>query len=72
MAASQESKEEISRQIDAKTTSIQSSLSEIETVMSKQADQVEGMEGRISANEDNIKDATKHTGKLEKEVQEPA
>ena len=69
MAAIQESKEEISRQIDAKTTSIQSSLSKIETLMSTPADQVEEMEGCISANEDNMKDATMQIGKLEKEVQ---
>ena len=68
MAAIQERKEEISRQIDAKTTSIQSSLSKIEMAMSTLADQVEEMEGHISANEDNIKDATTHIGKLE-EVQ---
>ena len=69
IVAIQESKEEISRQIDVKTVSRQSSLSKIETVMSTLADQVEEMAGRISANEDNIKDATMHIGKLEKEVQ---
>ncbi|KAL7371477.1 hypothetical protein ABVT39_027677 [Epinephelus coioides] len=68
MIAIQESKEELSKQIDTKTTTIQSLLTKIDAALSTLADQVEEMEGRISANKDNIKDATTHVEKLEKEV----
>ena len=68
LSAIRESKEELSTQMNIKTTTIRSSLTKVETALSTLADQVEEMEGRISANEDNIRDATTHVEKLEKEV----
>lgn len=63
MSAIWESNEEISGQLDTKSTSIQSSPSKFETALSTLADQVEKSEGLVSAIEDNIKDTTsRNTG----------
>ena len=57
MKAIKESKEDLSKQIDAKTISIQNTLTKIETSLSTLSEQVEEIEGRIAANEDNMSNA---------------
>ena len=68
MMAVRESKEDLSKQIDAKTTNIQNTLLKIETSLSTLSEQVEEMEGRIAANEDIVSDALKRLNKSEKEL----
>ena len=66
--AIRESKDDLSWQIDAKTTNIQNTLMIIETSLSTLSEQVEEMEGRVAANEDNVSDALKRLNKTEKEL----
>ena len=68
MKAIRESKEELFGHINEKTGNIQQSLTKIEQLLSTLADQVQEMEIRIEANEDNLTDARTRIGKMEKEI----
>uniref|UniRef100_A0A667X2L4 L1 transposable element RRM domain-containing protein n=1 Tax=Myripristis murdjan TaxID=586833 RepID=A0A667X2L4_9TELE len=54
--------------MDKKTADIQTSLSKIETSLSTLSEQVQELETRVGANEDNINEYCSRTEKLEKQV----
>uniref|UniRef100_A0A087X5T4 L1 transposable element RRM domain-containing protein n=1 Tax=Poecilia formosa TaxID=48698 RepID=A0A087X5T4_POEFO len=68
MKAIRESKEELTGHINQKTEHIQQSLTKIEQSLSTLAEQVQEMETRIGANEDNLSDAQARILKMEKEI----
>uniref|UniRef100_A0A3Q2D0X9 L1 transposable element RRM domain-containing protein n=1 Tax=Cyprinodon variegatus TaxID=28743 RepID=A0A3Q2D0X9_CYPVA len=68
MKAIRESKEELTGHINQKTNHIQHSLTKIEQSMSTLAEQVQEMETRIGANEDNLSNAQARILKMEKEI----
>uniref|UniRef100_A0A3B3TI85 L1 transposable element RRM domain-containing protein n=1 Tax=Poecilia latipinna TaxID=48699 RepID=A0A3B3TI85_9TELE len=64
MKAIRESKEELTGHINQKTEHIQQSLTKIEQSLSTLAEQVQEMETRIGANEDNLSDARRSNVKI--------
>ncbi|KAI4871494.1 hypothetical protein NFI96_028842, partial [Prochilodus magdalenae] len=68
MKAIRDSKEELTGHIDKKTDDIQQSLTKIEQSLLRLAEQVQEMEIRIEANEDNLTDARTRIGQMEKEI----
>uniref|UniRef100_A0A667XYD2 L1 transposable element RRM domain-containing protein n=1 Tax=Myripristis murdjan TaxID=586833 RepID=A0A667XYD2_9TELE len=68
LKAIQESKEDLLKHMDKKTADIQTSLSKIETSLSTLSEQVQELETRVGANEDNINEYCSRTEKLEKQV----
>ena len=58
-------KQDLSKQIDSKTSNIQTALTKIEISLSTLADQVGGLEERVSANEDNMSDVLHRLKKVE-------
>ena len=68
LKASRESKEDLLAHIDKKTTDIQTSLTKIENSLSTLSEQVQELETRVGANEDNINEYCSRTEKLEKQL----
>lgn len=54
--AIQETKEDLTKHIDKETADIQTTLTKIESSLSTLAEQVDEIQTRVSANEDDIKD----------------
>lgn len=68
MKAIRDSNDELTSHINKKTTDIQSSLTKIELSLSTLAEQVDEMQNRIGANEDNLRDTCARIEKMEKEI----
>uniref|UniRef100_A0A669E390 L1 transposable element RRM domain-containing protein n=1 Tax=Oreochromis niloticus TaxID=8128 RepID=A0A669E390_ORENI len=64
--AIKETKEDLTNHIDKKTADIQTTLTKIESSLNALSEQVEEMEARVSANEDDIKDAHNRVDKMDK------
>lgn len=67
-ASIQGCKDDLSKQIDDKTSTIQTTLTKIETSLSTLSDQVTDLEGRVSANEDNMADVLQRLEKAEENL----
>lgn len=59
-------KEDLTKHIDKKTADIQNTLTKIESSLSTLSEQVQEMETRVSANEDDIKETCDRIDKMEK------
>lgn len=66
LQAIQETKDELTMHIDKKATDIQATLTKIEAFLSTLAEQVEEIESRVGANEDDIKETRDRNGEMEK------
>ena len=65
LSAIQDTKEDLTKHIDRKTTDIQTMLTKIESSLSTLSDQVEEIQIRVSANEDDITNTRDRVEKME-------